>query len=248
MKQSRTIMGMPITVEIVDPKVTAETFDKIFFYFKLIDEKFSTYKQTSEISAVNSDKIKKSQHSADMKTVLKLCEKTKTETNGYFDISRGGKLDPSGLVKGWAIYNATEILKKDGFKNFYIEAGGDIQVSGKNSEGEIWRVGIRNPFNLKEIIKVVAVSSEGVATSGTYESGQHVYNPKTKSKVSEIVSLTVIGSNIYEADRFATAAFAMGKKGIMFIENLSGFEGYMIDNKKQATFTTLFEKYLPKNA
>lgn len=246
MKQSQTIMGMPATVEIVDQNATSETFEKVFSYFKYVDEKFSTYKQDSEISAINNGKIKKRDYSADMKTVLTLCEKTKTETNGYFDIKRSGKLDPSGLVKGWSIYNAAEILKKDGFKNFFVEIGGDIQVSGKNSSGKSWAVGIRNPFNLKEIIKVVEVSSEGVATSGTYERGQHVYNPKSKSEITKIVSLTVIGPNIYEADRFATAAFAMEEKGIMFIENLAGFEGYLIDNKGMATYTSNFEKYIQK--
>jgi len=182
-----------------------------------------------------------------MKTILSLCEKTKTETNGYFDISRNGKLDPSGLVKGWAINNAAELLKNDGFQNFYVEVGGDIQVSGKNSRGKSWTVGIRNPFNLKEIIKVIEVTSEGVATSGTYERGQHVYNPKEEGEITKIVSLTVIGPNIYEADRFATAAFAMGEKGIRFIEHLPGFEGYMIDKNAVATFTTGIEKYITKS-
>ncbi len=58
------------------------------------------------------------------------------------------------------------------------------------------------------------------------------------------MSLTVIGPNIYDADRFATAAFAMGRDGIYFIENLEGFEGYMIDKNGMATFTTGFEGYV----
>jgi thiamine biosynthesis lipoprotein len=62
--------------------------------------------------------------------------------------------------------------------------------------------------------------------------------------MTDIVGLTVIGPNIYEADRFATAAFAMGREGIMFIENLAGFEGYMIDQHGQATFTSHFTRYV----
>ena len=71
-----------------------------------------------------------------------------------------------------------------------------------------------------------------------------------KEEFCDIVSLSVIGPNIYEADRFATAAFAMGRKGIEFIENLnvdSGprmFEGYMIDSKGIATMTSDFDKYI----
>lgn len=60
--------------------------------------------------------------------------------------------------------------------------------------------------------------------------------------------MTVIGPNIYEADRFATACFAMGEKGIYFIEQLSGFEGYLIDNNKIATLTSNFKKHTTKNS
>ena len=62
--------------------------------------------------------------------------------------------------------------------------------------------------------------------------------------VTDVVSLSVIGPNIYEADRFATAAFAMGQEGIRFIERLEGFEGYMIDRHGQATFTSGFTRYV----
>src|SRR5262249_26902285 len=114
----------------------------------------------------------------------------------------------------------------------------------KNSQGQPWRVGIRNPFHMQQIVKVLAVSDRGVATSGTTIRGQHIYNPKTEGPlVSDVVSITVIGPNIYEADRFATAAFAMGEEGICFIERLEGFEGYMIDRRGRATLTSGFERY-----
>jgi thiamine biosynthesis lipoprotein len=57
------------------------------------------------------------------------------------------------------------------------------------------------------------------------------------------VSITVIGPDVLEADRFATAAFAMGKGGIAFIENLPGFEGYAIDAQGIATMTSGFGAY-----
>jgi thiamine biosynthesis lipoprotein len=86
-----------------------------------------------------------------------------------------------------------------------------------------------------------------VATSGTYERGKHIYNPKTgKTAESDIASISIIGPNVYEADRFATAAFAMGREGINFIASLLGFEGMMIDNDGVATMTDGFEKYAIK--
>jgi thiamine biosynthesis lipoprotein len=246
MKQTQLLMGMPITIEVVDATAPAGIFERLFAYFTSVDQTFSTYKPSSEISRINNRVITIAQASQDMRTIFALAEQTRQATNGYFDIARDGVYDPSGVVKGWAIYQAAQIMRLAGCRNFYIDAGGDIQTVGKNSQSQPWRVGIRNPFNMYQIVKVLAVSNCGVATSGTSIRGQHIYNPKTDGPLAtnNVVSLTVIGPNIYEADRFATAAFAMGEEGIRFIERLEGFEGYMIDRHGQATFTSDFTRYI----
>lgn len=245
MKESRMLMSMPITVEIVDKAAAQKDVDAVFDYFKYIDEVFSTYKEQSEISRINRGELTVAEASADMQTVFKLSEETKQATNGYFDIRHNGSYDPSGLVKGWAIFEAAKLLEKKGFQNFRIDAGGDMQVKGNNNEGNKWRIGIRNPLAPDQIIKIVRLSDCGIATSGTYLRGQHIYNPhRPGEELTEVVSLTVIGPNVYEADRFATAAFAMGTEGINFIEKLPGFEAYQIDRRGVATLTGGFEHYV----
>jgi len=243
-------MGMPIIIEIVGKKATAETFEKVFDYLKYVDEKFSVFKPESEISKINRGEIEEKNWSHDMKTVFALAEKTKNETNGYFDIAdNNGKYNPSGIVKGWAIYNAAKILWEMDFKNFYVNAGGDIQFSGRNDEGKLWKAGIKNPFNQKEIVKVVYLKDGlSIATSGNYIRGDHIYNPKDRKRIiDEIVSFSVIGPDVCEADRFATAVFAMGKNGISFLEKLKNFAGYMIDKNGIAFMTSNFEKYTNEN-
>jgi len=238
---------MPITVEVVDT-ISASELNRVFEYFKSVDERFSTYKATSEISKINKG-LPKKQWSPQMKAVLDLCEETKKLTRGYFDISLGGKLDPSGLVKGWSVHNAAQILLGKGAKNFYIEAGGDIQAHGMSPDDEPWTVGIRNPFVVHEIIKVVRLSNQGMATSGTYIRGQHIYNPHVAGQeITNVKSMTVIASDVYEADRYATAAFAMGERGISFIEETPGLEGYMVNSEKVATYTSGFEGYVDRDA
>ncbi len=257
-------MGMPIIVEITDDsaensaqennsfeknaKPEAEkTMEEIFNYFREVDEKFSPFKKNSELMKINTGALNPENASAEMKEVFALSEETRQITKGYFNIELiKGVYDPSGLVKGWAIWNASKILASRGFKNFYISAGGDIQAQGRNSAGKPWNIGIKNPFNPKEIVKIICTGgkSRGIATSGTYEQGQHIYNPLNRASIiKDIVSLTVVGPNIYEADRFATAAFAMGGKGINFIENTAGLEGYMIDKNGTATQTSGFTAY-----
>lgn len=243
MKQTKLIMGMPITVEIVDSNDT-ELLANTFRFFREVDARYSTYKLDSEITLINNG-LPKKQWSIEMKRIWRLSEKTKQQTDGYFDIELEGRFDPSGLVKGWAIWEAAKRLQKNGIKNFYIEAGGDIQSYGTNAERLPWTIGIRNPFNTQEIIKSLRPKNKGVATSGTYIRGQHIYDPHQPDAILKgVQSLTVVGPNVYEADRFATAAFAMGKNGIIFIEETKDLEGYMVDDDGIATFTTGFGEYV----
>lgn len=245
MKETREIMGMPVTIEILDSN-NQELLENIFDYFMYVDEKFSTYKPDSEISQINRGELHESRYSDDMKRVFSLAEQTKKDTGGFFDIRKpDGKIDPSGIVKGWAINEAAKILRRNESSNFFIDAGGDIQVNRPSSVQDSWKIGIQNPFNNQEIVKVLNLRNEGLATSGTYNKGRHIYNPKNlNDQLDEVVSLSVVGPDIYEADRFATAAFAMGKEGINFIEKTLGLEGYQIDKNGTATFTTGFDKYL----
>jgi thiamine biosynthesis lipoprotein len=241
MRDTRILMGMPITVD-VSKMVDGMLVDMVFDYFAHVDQHFSTYRADSEISAINRGDVPIRDWSGEMTEVLALAEQTKNETDGYFDIRKpDGSLDPSGIVKGWAINNAAGIVRVAGIGDFFIEAGGDIQTSGKNASGKDWSVGIRNPFKTDEIIKVVYPRGRGVATSGTYVRGQHIYNPRgPEGHIKGIVSLTVIGADVLEADRFATAAFAMGKDGIFFLEETPGLEGYVVDIDGRATPTSGF--------
>jgi thiamine biosynthesis lipoprotein len=244
MRETRSIMGMPITIEVVADDASA-IIESTFAYFHDIDECFSTYKDTSEISKINRNEISEIDYSPDMREVFEIAARTKAQTDGYFDMRRpDGTIDPSGIVKGWAINNAARQLKDARCENFFVEAGGDIAMRGKSSNGQDWSVGIRNPFNATEIIKVIYPQGHGVATSGSYIRGAHIYNPHDASHILDtVVSITVIGPDVLEADRFATAAFAMQSDGIRFIERTDGLEGYMVDKDGTATMTSGFERF-----
>ena len=245
MKETRILMGMPINIEVIDANVTQQTIDDCFVFLEWVDATFSTYKEDSEISRINQKRLALSQASEPMRAIFALAEETRRDTNGYFDIYRNGKYDPSGLVKGWAIYNTAALLAQRGFLNYYVDAGGDIQMAGRNAQGQRWHVGIRNPFNMNEIVKTLSIGDGAIATSGTYVRGKHIYNPKSSGELeTSVLSLTVIGPNVYDADRFATAAFAMGEAGVFFIERLEGLEAYQINRNGVATFTTGFHRYL----
>jgi thiamine biosynthesis lipoprotein len=240
MRDTRLIMGMPITIEIVGAD-DGGAMEAAFQYFSAVDARFSPYKADSELSAMNRGEL--GALSPQMHEVLELSELTRHETMGYFDIRRpGGGVDTSGLVKGWAIRNAARLIAKAGHRDYFVDAGGDIQCGGHNEGGQPWRVGIRNPFDQTQIVKILVPGDRGVATSGAYVRGRHIYDPLDRGALlDDVASLTVVGPDVYEADRFATAAFAMGLDGIGFIEDAYGLEGYAIDRNGIATMTSGFE-------
>lgn len=248
MKKTRTdIMGMPITIDMVGNTDAIHTaIDDIFHFFELVDMRFSTYKEDSEIMHINNGLIASAEWSAEMNEVFECAAETKRLTYGYFNIEReDGFIDPSGIVKGWSIHKASDMLRDRNIHQFSIEVAGDIEVGENNEHEEIWRIGIRNPFNLSETVKRVGLRNAGIATSGNYVRGNHIYNPHNyTSSIREVVSMSVIGPNVYEADRYATAAFAMGTEGIDFIESIPGLEGYVIWSDGTATPTSRFNTFV----
>lgn len=235
-------MGMPITIIWTDDKLDQTVIDDVFDFFRVIDDRYSPYIYTSEVGKINRGELIAERYSQELRDILALAESTKSQTDGYFDVWHKGVFDPSGIVKGWAIQQAAQMLAAR-TANFYVEAGGDIQVQGQASSGQPWRIGVRNPFDRTQTIAIVSLDKGAIATSGTAIRGQHIYDPHDEAMLDEVVSLSVIGSRIVDADRFATAAFAMGKKGIDFIESLSGYEGYMVGKSKLVTMTSNWQKY-----
>lgn len=128
-------------------------------------------------------------------------------------------LDLGGVAKGFAIDLAAQELQS--VRNFSIDAGGDLYLSGKNADGEEWSVGIRHPRKDRTVIEVVRVSDKAVCTSGDYERGQHLLNPVGRTAASSIASSTVIAPTAMLADAASTAAFILGPvDGIQFCRHI----------------------------
>jgi thiamine biosynthesis lipoprotein len=197
------------------------------------------------VSRFNAGLLQPDELSPELAEVIRLSEETRALTGGYFDIKRDQGIDPSGLVKGWAIQRAAAILRERGFVHFFVDAGGDVQANGCNQQGDPWRVGIRNPFDRTQIVKVLSISNRGVATSGTAMRGAHIIDPLRNAPVeTPLLSLTIVAPTIFDADRIATAAFAMGQAGLAFTTKLQGFDAYGIDSRGISFRTPGFDRYV----
>jgi FAD:protein FMN transferase len=195
----RHVMGMPVRVGgDVDP-------EPVFAWLRWVDATFSTYRADSEISRLDRGDLALADADPLVREVLERCEALRLETGGYFDVRAGGRLDPSGYVKGWAVARAAALA--DG-NRFFVDAGGDVVVRGGP-----WRVGIRHPLLRRRVAAVIELTDAAVATSGAYERGPHVLDPHTGLPARGVHSVSVVGPDLGTADAYATAAFAMGEAG-----------------------------------
>ncbi|HVC87955.1 MAG TPA: FAD:protein FMN transferase [Gaiellaceae bacterium] len=209
------VMGMPIIVDLRDDGCDDAMLDGVFDWFRFVDETFSTYKAGSEISRLNRGELALGDAHPTVREILDRCDELREETGGYFDARAPlpGLVDPSGLVKGWAVDRAAAILADGGARNFAVSAGGDMVLRGRAVPDDVWRVGIQHPTIRDRIAKVVEANDLAVATSGAYARGEHVVDPHTSRPSEGVLSVTITGPELGTADAYATAAFAMGEAG-----------------------------------
>ena len=232
-------MGTAVSIELADDRSEPELRELIADvcgWLHEVDARFSTYKEDSEVSRMRRGEVTAADCSADLRHVLAACADLWRDTDGYFDAYAEGPLDPSGYVKGWSVEVASARLAAAGSANHYINAGGDIRMRGRHPEGGPWRVGIRHPWEADKVSWVLALTDGAIATSGTYERGHHVLNPRTGQPARGLRSVTVVGADLSLADAYATAALAMGEAGLTWLAKIAtdGYESAVVTDDGRA--------------
>jgi thiamine biosynthesis lipoprotein len=214
-----------------NPAAAGGPHDEVFAWFRWVDRVFSPYRPDSEISRIDRGELAPDAAHPDVRAVLARCERLRRQTRGYFDARAGGRLDPSGLVKGWAVDRAAALLSG----SFFIDAGGDVLVRGGP-----WRVGVRHPLRRDALCAALELSGGAVATSGAYERGEHVLDPVGGGPARGGLSVTVIGRTLAHADAFATAAFAMGRRGPAWLARRPGCDAMTVLDDESVVCTEGF--------
>jgi thiamine biosynthesis lipoprotein len=233
------IMGMPILADVRND-VDDGQLDAMFDWLRWVDATFSTYREDSEVSRLDRGELALEDAHPEVRDVLERCEELRLMTDGYFDVRAGGSLDPSGLVKGWAIDRAAAMLDDFGLENYALSAGGDLVVRGGALPDPTWCVGIQHPLSNHQVAAVVEASDVAVATSGEYARGRHVFDPHTGLPPVGVLSVTIVGPDLATADAFATAAFAMGAKGPHWTARLRGYDAMTILSDESVLSTPAF--------
>jgi thiamine biosynthesis lipoprotein len=231
-------MGTGVRIVVHPPSAdhgpVATAARRAMLWLHRVDAIFSTYRAGSEISRIDRGVLEPGDASAEVQEILGLCEELRACTGGWFDARASGHLDPSGVVKGWAVERASALLSSAGFDDHLVECGGDIRVRGRTPSGP-WQVGIVHPARLDAYCALLSVSDAAVATSGTYERGWHVLDPHRGVPATALAAVTVVGPDLTTTDAYATAALAMGPEAPAWLSTLDGYDWLAVDAAGRGT-------------
>jgi thiamine biosynthesis lipoprotein len=234
-------MGTVVSFDLRDP-VPATSFDATVAVLRHADETFSLYQPGSQLSRLVRGEIRLAQCDPDVEEVLALCAEATVRTGGWFTAMLNGSLDPSGLVKGWAVQRASEVLDDAGSRRHAVNGGGDIQFAAAEPDPaeEAWHVGIADPHRSGHAVVVAALRGGALATSGTAERGLHIIDPATGLLACHFTSVSVAATSLIDADVLATAAFARGEPAIDWLEATDGVEALFVGPGSRLTTTSSF--------
>ena len=203
------------------------------------DDVFSLYRPDTPLSRLRRHELALRECPPEVARVLALCEVARDCSGGWFDPwAMPGGLDPTGLVKGWAAREAAAILAAAGIRAGMVNAAGDIAVFGGPLPTRRWRVGVRSPAAPDDILCVVEAEA-AVATSGSYERGEHVLDVRSGEAATTAVSASVCGPDLAFADALATGLLAAGEAGFAAVL-AAGFEALVVAADGEVSRTSDF--------
>ena len=235
-------MGTVVSFDV--PDWAGQVLGRAVQWLHWVDATFSPYRDDSDVSRFGRGSLTLDECAPELAEVLAACAEVSALSSGYFTTRPGGRFDPSGYVKGWAIERAVAMLTAAGSAEHSVNGGGDVQCVGDRGPGQPWRVGIADPLRPGSLALVVAGQDFAVATSGVAERGAHIVNPHTGQPAAGLASLTVVGARLAATDAYATAAFAMGPAARDWVESLDGYEAYAITATGATWQTSGFDRYL----
>ena len=209
-----------------------------------VDRDFSTYKDGSWVTRLRRGAVAIGDCPDDVRVVWDLCLRAKYLSDGAFDPwAVEGGFDPSGLVKGWAADAASDILVAAGVQHCQVNAAGDLALRGgwlDSVAGVVkpWSIGVVNPDNRSEIVKVYEITDGAIATSGTYERGAHIHDPFNGLIAIGAKSATIVGPEGWLCDAMATAVMVAGNDSAKFFgqPELAGYQVFAVNRHEQTAW------------
>jgi thiamine biosynthesis lipoprotein len=246
-------MGTVVSFDVPAAARGDGSLDAALSWLHWVDRVFSPYRADSDVSLLAEAEITVEACAPEVAEVIAACAAVRMQSGGYFTAAPGGRFDPSGYVKGWAVERAAAILSRAGSASHLVNGGGDVQCVGgrpradsrSGQSPEPWRVGVADPLRPGRLALVVAATDGAIATSGVSERGAHIIDPYTGRPPAGLASITLVGPSLASADAYATAAFAMGPKLARdWTESLDDYEAYAITADGEVWHTPAFARHI----
>jgi len=211
-----TVVTFDLRGPVLDADLAAAACRQAAEELHRIDGWMSPFRSDSAISAIRSGALAVADAPKPVREVLDACAELAILSDGAFDAWRQpGGVDPCGYVKGWGADRAAEILVGQGFAHVSVNAAGDVTCRGESAPGRGgWRIGVADPRDRQQVIAEHLVVNAHLATSGRYELGDHVRDPRTGQPVTGVDSATVLAADGGLADAWATALLVSGPAGL----------------------------------
>jgi thiamine biosynthesis lipoprotein len=216
------VMGMPISLALRGTHTrddrAEEAWQAALAELRWVDAVFSTWRPDSDVSRVGRGEATLAECHPAVAEVVRLGEDARASSHGAFDVWRTDvdgvrRLDPSGVVKGWAVERAVAPLLALPGTDVCLSAGGDMVCHVADFDGEPWAVGIEDPHDPSRLVARIPVRRGAVATSGSAHRGGHVVDARTGVPSTALASVTVVGTSLTSVDIDATTALALGVDG-----------------------------------
>lgn len=153
---------------------------------------------------------------------------------------KGMAINLGGIAKGYAVDRAAAVLKRLGFADAIVQAGGDLLCAG-SKDGQPWNAGIRDPRGDKaDVFATLQLVDHAFSTAGDYERSffqggkryHHIIDPKTGYPATRSRSVTVYAPTALLADALDDAVFILGwKKGFELIAKLNEVGAVVVDDR-----------------
>lgn len=235
LRHAEEVMGTVVSFDVRggEPGAVRTALEEAIAGLHRVDEVFSTYRADSQVSRLGRGEVTLEQCDPEVAEVLASGAEAERLSDGWFSTRYEGRIDPTGIVKGWAVERAARHLAASGADGVSVNGGGDVQMYGVPGPHRPWRVGIADPLRpggLAAVVSAAGAAELAVATSGTAERGAHIVDPRTgRAAVTDLVAVTVVGPRLIWADAWATAAFAMGsRQALDWLESLPDVEALLI--------------------
>ena len=195
---------MSTAISLLGDGFDEATADRFFARIRDLENVLSRFRADSDISRLTRRELSLDDVDPAVRAVLRDCIAMRALTTGDFNHEPvTGQLDANAIAKGWIIEDAALLLRMSG-GHFVVNAGGDV-VARARGDAAPWVVGVQHPTERSSLLGTFEVRRGAVATSGTYERGDHI-----RLRAEGLLSVTVVGPDLGQADGLATAAFASG--------------------------------------